>query len=118
VTGNPLFDAIGTLAIGVLLIVVAVFIAIEVKALLIGQSVDPEVRDRIKAFIEDRPEVVRVFNVITLQLGPDVMVAVKAEMRRDATALDMVNAINAVERDLRAHFPEIRWSFFEPDFED
>ena len=118
VTGNPLFDAIGTIAIGVLLIVVAVFIAIEVKALLIGQSVDAELRDRILAFVEGRPEVMRVFNLITLQLGPDVMVAVKAEMRRDATSLDLVNAINAVERGLRARFPEIRWSFFEPDFED
>ena len=118
VTGNPLFDAIGTIAIGVLLIVVAIFIAIEVKALLIGQSVDPELRDRIRAFIEGRPEVMRVFNLITLQLGPDVMIAVKAEMRRDATALDLVNAINAVERDLKMRFPEIRWSFFEPDFED
>ncbi len=118
ITGNPLFDAIGTLAIGVLLVVVAIFIAVEVKALLIGQSVDPELRDRIKAFIEARPEVARVFNLITLQLGPDVMIAVKAEMRRDATALDMVNAINAVERALKAEFPEIRWSFFEPDFED
>jgi cation diffusion facilitator family transporter len=118
VTGNPLFDAIGTVAIGVLLIVVAVFIAIEVKALLIGQSVDPELRERIEAFIAARPEVVRVFRLITLQLGPDVMVSVKAEMRRDATALDLVNAINAVERDLKARFPEIRWSFFEPDIED
>jgi cation diffusion facilitator family transporter len=118
ITGNPLFDAIGTLAIGALLIVVAIFIAIEVKALLIGQSVDPDLRDGIRSFIEQRPEVVRVFNLITLQLGPDVMIAVKAEMRRDATALDMVNAINAVERDLRIQFPEIRWSFFEPDFED
>jgi len=118
ITGNPLFDALGTLAIGVLLIVVAIFIAIEVKALLIGQSVDPELRDRIRSFIEQRPEVVRVFSLITLQLGPDVMIAVKAEMRRDATALDMVNAINAVERDLKIQFPEIRWSFFEPDFED
>jgi cation diffusion facilitator family transporter len=117
-TGNPLFDAIGTLAIGALLVVVAIFIAIEVKALLIGQSVDPELRDRIKAFIEQRPEVERVFNLITLQLGPDVMVSVKAEMRRDATAVEMVDAINAVERDLKARFPEIRWSFFEPDFED
>jgi cation diffusion facilitator family transporter len=118
VTGNPLFDAIGTVAIGILLIVVAVFIAIEVKALLIGQSVDPELRERIEAFIAARPEVVRVFRLITLQLGPDVMVSVKAEMRRDATALDLVNAINAVERDLKARFPEIRWSFFEPDIED
>jgi cation diffusion facilitator family transporter len=117
-TGNPLYDAIGTLAIGVLLVVVAIFIAVEVKALLIGQSVDAELRDAIRAFLEQRPEIERVFNLITLQLGPDVMVSIKAEMRRDATAQDLVNAINAVERDLKARFPDVRWSFFEPDFED
>ena len=83
VTGNPLFDAIGTLAIGVLLIVIAVFIAIEVKALLIGQSVDPVVKAEILRFLDQRPEIARVFNLITMQLGDDVMVAVKAEMSRD-----------------------------------
>ena len=117
-SGNPVFDAIGTLVIGVLLIVIAVFIAVEVKALLIGQSVDPELRQEIHAFIEQRPEVARLFNLITLQLGPDVMVSVKAEMRRDTSALDLIEAINAVERDLKLRFPEIRWSFFEPDVAD
>ncbi len=57
VTGNPMWDAIGTLAIGVLLIVVAVFVAIEVKAMLIGQSADPEVSTAIKAFFEERAEI-------------------------------------------------------------
>jgi cation diffusion facilitator family transporter len=118
VTGNPLFDAIGTLAIGVLLVVIAVFIAVEVKALLIGQSVDTELRNEINAFVEQRPEVVRVFNLITLQLGPDVMVSIKAEMRPDLSALGLIEAINAVEHDLKARFPEIRWSFFEPDVSD
>ncbi len=117
-TGNPTFDALGTLAIGVLLIVIAVFIGIEVKALLIGQSVDPGLRDQIQAFVEQRPEVVRVFNLITLQLGPDVMVSIKAEMRRDTTALGLIEAINAVEHDMKVRFPEIRWSFFEPDVMD
>jgi cation diffusion facilitator family transporter len=118
VTGNPLFDAIGTLAIGVLLVVVAVFIAIEVKALLIGQSVDPEMRESIRAFLDARPEIVRVFNLITLQLGPDVMVSIKAEMQHELSADGLVAAINAVEADLRARWPEIRWSFFEPDIAD
>jgi cation diffusion facilitator family transporter len=117
-TGNPIFDAVGTLAIGVLLVVVAVFIAVEVKALLIGQSVDFELRNEIQAFVERRPEVVRVFNLITLQLGPDVMVSIKAEMRSDLSALGLIEAINAVEYDLKAQFPEIRWSFFEPDVVD
>ena len=117
-TGNPLFDAIGTIAIGVLLIVVAIFIAIEVKALLIGQSVDFELRSEIDAFLAQRAEIVRVFNLITLQLGPDVMVSIKAEMRGDFSAAGMIEAINTVERDLKARFPEIRWSFFEPDVAD
>ena len=117
-TGDALFDAVGTLAIGVLLVVIAVFIAIEVKALLIGQSVDMELRDEIRAFIEQRPEVVRLFNLITLQLGPDVMVSIKAEMRHDLSAAGLIEAINAVERDLKARFPDIRWSFFEPDVAD
>ena len=118
VTGEPMFDAIGTIAIGVLLIVVAVFIGVEVKGLLIGQSADPELRQEIHAFIEQRPEVVRVFNLVTLQLGPDVMVSVKAEMRGDASVSDAIDATNAIERDLKARFPEIRWSFFEQDIAD
>jgi cation diffusion facilitator family transporter len=118
ITANPLFDALGTLAIGVLLVVVAVFIAIEVKALLIGQSVEPERKAEILRFLDTRPEVVRVFNLITLQLGADVMVAVKAEMSRDLSTRGVVDAINAVERDMKVRFPEIRWSFFEPDVAD
>jgi cation diffusion facilitator family transporter len=117
-TGDPIFDAIGTLAIGALLIVVAVFIAIEVKALLIGQSVDPELREEIQTFVEQRAEIARVFKLITLQLGPDVMVSIKAEMRSGMSVSELIDAINAVERDLKARFPDIRWSFFEPDVAD
>lgn len=118
ITGNPVFDAIGTLAIGVLLVVVAVFVAVEVKALLIGQSVEPALKADIQRFLEARPEIARVFNLITLQLGNDVMVAVKAEIRGDLAMRNAVEAINVVERDLKARFPEIRWSFFEPDVAD
>ena len=114
-TGDPRWDALGSMAVGVLLVVVALFIAVEVKALLIGQSVEPELRDALRGFIATRPEVRRVFSLITLQLGPDVMLAVKAEM---APGADLVAAINAVERDLKAHFPAVRWSFFEPDVAD
>jgi len=118
VTGNPIFDALGTLAIGVLLVVVAVFVAIEVKALLIGQSVEPETKVAILQFLDARPEIARVFNLITLQLGSEVMVAVKAEMSRDLSTKGVVGAINAVEAALETQFPEIRWCFFEPDVAD
>ena len=113
ITGNPLWDAIGTLMIGVLLIVVAVFIAVEVKAMLIGQSADPAVTADLRAFLESRPEVERVYNLITMQLGDDIMVAVKARMKHAAAPVGQ--RINAVEAALKQRFPHVRFSFFEPD---
>ena len=117
-TGNLVFDALGTVAIGVLLVAVAVAVAIEVKALLIGQGLEPTRRTELLAFLEARPEVDRVLNLITVQMGPDAMVAVKAQMAPTASALAQIDAINAVERDMKAAFGEIRWSFFEPDVAD
>ncbi len=117
-TGDPLYDALGTLAIGALLIVIAIFIAIEVKALLIGQSAEPALKADILAFLQARPEIRRVFNLIAIQLGPDVMLAVKAEISADVAGRDLIAAINEVERDLKRRFPQVRWSFFEPDIAD
>ena len=116
VTGNPMWDAIGTLLIGVLLIVVAVFVAIEVKAMLIGQSADPEVHAEIKRFFDERAEIARVFNLITLQLGNDLMVAVKCQLRHAGTSTEQM--INVIESDFKIRFPQVKWSFFEPDIAD
>ena len=117
-TGNMMYDAIGTVAIGALLVVVAVLLAIEVKALLIGQGVEPQRRAELMAFLEARPEVSKVLNLITLQMGPDVMVAVKALMAPTADARALIDAINTVERAMKTQFNDVRWSFFEPDFTD
>lgn len=114
-TGNPLWDAIGTIAIGALLIVVAVFVAIEVKAMLIGQSVDPELQSQIKSFLEERPEIGKVISLITLQLGNDVVVSVQANMKQVDQVSALLEDISKVERDLKAQFPVVRWSFFEPE---
>ena len=117
-TGNPAWDAYGTIMIGVLLIVVAWFIAVEVKALLIGQSADPLVRSQMHQFLADQPDVRRVFNLLTLHFGPDLMVAVKAELAPQPSADGMISSINRVEAAFRSRFPEIRWLFFEPDSAD
>lgn len=117
-TGNPLWDALGTISIGVLLIVVAVFVAIEVKELLIGQSVEPHTLEQMKAFIASRPEIDHVFNVLTMQFGPDAMVAVKARMVTTGSEAGLIQSINRVERDFREAFPMTAWLFFEPDSED
>ncbi len=115
VTGNPLWDAIGTVVIGALLIVVAVFVAIEVKAMLIGQSVDPARQKQMRAFLDARPEITQVISLITLQLGNEVLVSVQAQMREEHSVAGLTDQINTVERALKQSFPEVRWSFFEPD---
>lgn len=120
-TGNPVFDAIGSLAIGALLVVVAILVAIEVKALLVGSSAEPAVRADLRSFIERHPEVSRLYHMVTLQLGPDIMLATKARMRASDTggsAHELVAAVNRVERELREEFPMVRWSFFEADESD
>ncbi|MEO6170008.1 MAG: cation diffusion facilitator family transporter [Lysobacter sp.] len=115
VTGNPLWDALGTLAIGALLIVVAVLVAIEVKAMLVGQSVDPERQRQIRQFLDGRPEIVRVISLITMQLGNEAMVSVQAHMREEGDVSALVSQINTIEVAMKQAFPEVRWSFFEPD---
>ena len=115
ITGNPVWDAIGTVAIGALLIIVAVFVAIEVKAMLIGQGVDPARQVQIQQFLDGRPEISRVISLITLQLGNDVMVSVQAHMREAASAKVLIEDIDTVEVAMKQAFPEVLWSFFEPD---
>jgi len=118
ITGDPLWDAVGTISIGVLLLVVAVFVAVEVKELLIGQSVEPRILDEMRAFLIGRPEIRELYNLLTMQFGPDAMVAVKAQMAKTGSERELIETINAVERDFRARFPATAWLFFEPDVED
>jgi hypothetical protein len=69
----------------------------------------------MRAFLEARPEVDEVISLITLQLGNEVMVSVQARMDDCPSADAMVAKINLVERSLKQGFPEVRWSFFEPE---
>ncbi len=115
ITGNPLYDATGSIVIGSLLILIAIFIGIEVKSLLIGQGVEPKLKQRMIASLEEEEKVAEILNLLTFQLGKDVMVAVKARMQGCESADDMVTAINNCEKRFRKHFPETLWLFFEPD---
>lgn len=114
-TGNPVYDAIGSIAIGVLLVAVAIAVAIEVKALLVGQGVEGPVRVDMIAFLEADRAVERVFDLRTLHMGPDVMVAVKAKMREQGSQGGLIDEINRVEAAFKARFPQAQWIFFEPD---
>jgi len=117
VTGNPLWDALGTISIGAVLMAVAVAVMIEVKALIVGESVAPEMRKDIEDFVAAQPEVAEVLNVITLAWGAKAVIAVKARMADmdTITGTQMVNRINLVEERMQQRWPNARWVFFEPD---
>ena len=117
VTGNPIFDAAGSIGIGALLIVISLFMAVKIKGLLIGQSVDPEVHAEITSFINNQEGIDAVINLITLQLGAQIMVAVKVKMKQHETVNHLIGNINRCEAALRKHNPSIQWIFFEPDVE-
>jgi cation diffusion facilitator family transporter len=118
ITGNPIYDALGTVTIGGLLVVIAFLLAMEVKDLLIGQGVEKYTSDRMRLFLQDRPEVEQVYNLLTLQMGPDAMVAVKVKMWPTGSENELLNTINRVEHEFRLAFPIAKWLFFEPDNRD
>lgn len=115
VTGNPVFDAIGSIGIGILLVTISFFLAVKVKSLLIGQSTDDETRSQIRNLLENRPEIDVVLNLITLQLGYGIMVAVKAKMNKTDSIDQLISNINTCESELKKKNPAIQWVFFEPD---
>ena len=115
ITGNALFDALGSIAIGTLLVAIAIALAVEVKALLVGQGVEPEVRREMQTFLAAEPSIERVIDILTLHMGEDVMVAVKAKLRSGPTLDAAVDEINRIEAAFKERFPQVRWVFFEPD---
>ena len=117
-TGNPMWDAIGSIAIGVLLVLVAVLVGVEVKALLVGQSAEPVLIARMREHLQAQEEVAQIYSLLTQQLGGDVMVAVKAQLQPVGSDTALIDAINRIERGFRAQFPQVRWMFFEPDLSD
>ncbi len=114
-TGNPVYDALGSIAVGLLLMVVAGLVMREVKSLIIGESAEPAVRAAIREHIAARPEVLSVMNLVTLQWGDAIVVAVQAQMAAQPSANALVDAINVVEESIQARWPSVRWVFFEPD---
>jgi cation diffusion facilitator family transporter len=118
-TGDGRWDAIGSIAIGGVLILVAAFLAREVKSLLVGEAADPALVRSFEELAELDPNVDRVLNVLTLQQGPgEIIVAAKLQFRPGMDTDTLVEAINAFERALKAKVPEVRWSFIEPDNTD
>jgi cation diffusion facilitator family transporter len=117
-THNPLYDAIGTIMIGILLLMVAIIIGIEVKAMLVGQGVEEQVKHEMVLFIQNQATVDKVYNMLTMQMGKDVMVAVKVQMKPAFSDIALIEAINTIEKLFRQQFPQVAFLFFEPDLRD
>ena len=116
VTHNPIWDAIGTLAIGGLLILVAVVLGIETSSLLVGEGATDGDHNKIAEAIESTPGVDSLIHMKTLYLGPDeLMVAAKFAVAPKATATEVAKAIDAAEVRVRSAVPAARVIYLEPD---
>ena len=115
---DPKWDAIGSIGIGVLLCVVAVWLAREVKSLLQGESADPEIEAAFREEAGKDARIVRIKYMLTVQQGPGtVVLAAKLVMAGDITAEGMSNATNELQARMRARHPELRWQFVETELD-
>jgi cation diffusion facilitator family transporter len=115
VTGNPRWDAAGSIGIGILLIVIAIVLAAEMKSLLIGESATTSTEAAIRAAITDGSEVQQIIHLRTLHLGPDeLLVAAKVDFG-SASVPGLARAIDAAETRIRAAVPIARVIYVEPD---
>ena len=122
-TGNPVYDAMGSISIGVVLLTISAFVGWRVRSLLVGRSADPEVQATIEDIISKDDDILLVFNTITIQFGPDTMLAAKVKVHSDVrryfmTINEAVDHINDLERNLKARIPKLKWCFIEPDVRD
>jgi cation diffusion facilitator family transporter len=116
ITGDGVFDAIGTLAIGVLLVAVAIILGIETKSLLVGEGASADDVAKIRTAVTGGPEVESIIHMKTLYLGPDeLLVGVKVAMPGRTVLADVASAINAVESRIREAVPIARVIYVEPD---
>jgi cation diffusion facilitator family transporter len=116
ITGDPLFDALGTLMIGTLLIVVAITLGVETKSLLVGEGASEGDHTAIVRALESGDAPVSVIHVKTLYLGPDeLMVAAKLGFPADQTLGEVAVTIDALEARVRAAVPAARVVYLEPD---
>jgi len=115
-TDNGVWDGIGTLAIGLLLVVIAAVLAVEMKSLLLGEAASPVAQERIKAALMSQTGVDSIIHIRTLHLGPEeLLVAAKIAVNGSARAAEVAATIDAAEAAIRAVEPTARIIYIEPD---
>ena len=115
-TGNGVWDGVGSVAIGLLLIAVAAFVGTEVTSLLMNEAPPLALRAAIRAAVDEDPAVEQVLNLVAVIVGSErLMVALQVKFRDQPSGSALVAAINALERNLHQQFPQIQHLFVEPD---
>jgi len=117
ITGNPVYDAMGSICIGIILILISIFIGWRIKSLIVGRSAEPELRELIDSIIRKDDSIDQLLNSITMQLGPDIMLAAKLKMKAGLSIEEAVKQINELEDEIQKQVPMVKWCFMEPDNE-
>ena len=113
-TGNPIYDALATLAIAAVLALTAVFLAIETKGLLVGEAADPKLVSEIRAVVAADPAIERVNELLTMHFGPnEILVTVSADFRNDLTAEEVEDAVAALDIRVKEAMPDVRRLFVQ-----
>ena len=118
VTGESKFDAIGSICIGAMLIIISFWLVMRIQALLIGRSASPDLQESITKSIAADENITEVLNVLTCQFGSQVMLAAKIRMKKGIDIDTAAAAINELEKKIKESHPEVVWSFVEPDVSD
>ena len=118
VTGNSVYDALGSIGIGIVLIIVSIFVAWRIKTLIIGTAAEPEIRAKLNEIIQQDENVQKLFNVITIQFGAKFMLAAKIKLPDNMPTATAVEKINLLELKIKKALPDIGWCFMELDVND
>ncbi len=117
-TGEPAWDALGGIGVGLILMASAAFAMGKIKSLIVGESAHETVRRDMHAWLDARPDVVRVISLVVLRWSDQHVVAIQAVLKPHPDADALVRTINDIELDLQKAFPRARWIFFEPELHE
>jgi cation diffusion facilitator family transporter len=118
VTGDPMYDALGSICIGIILLCISVFIGWRIKSLIVGRSAEPELRALIDEIINKDDSIEELLNSITMQFGSEVVLASKLKMKAGISIEEAVKHINELEVEIKKQVPTVKWCFMEPDIKD
>ena len=115
ITGDSTYDALGSISIGIILITISIFCGWRIKELIIGRSAEPELTELIDSIIKKDNSIEKLLHTITIQFGPDIMLAAKLKMKPGLTIEETVKEINELEDEIQKRVPAVKWCFIEPD---